>query len=263
MNKGFSFIFILLTISCTIDNQEDHFEDLNVINDTFLELVDTGFYRTPLPPPPYRPLSNSEMDEELSEPITFKGGLDIEGYEPPDSAYFERLRHETDSIYRNFNWEKYKRDSIEYEELVKNPPYDSSTLVILVWDSLYDYKPNEFNQRITTSEMYSQNFNVDSTWRPLVIELIDSVQDERKFPFERLENTGRFNLKPYSYDTLENDRIIGKIWFSKVVFNDSLDRGCYYYGFLCGRLCGWGYIIFVEKKNDKWVIVGARELWVA
>ena len=56
---------------------------------------------------------------------------------------------------------------------------------------------------------------------------------------------------------------IGKISFSKLILNQTQDKGLVYYEFLCGGLCGYGNLILIEKTINGWRIKESQTTWIS
>ena len=53
----------------------------------------------------------------------------------------------------------------------------------------------------------------------------------------------------------------GVLGFSKIYFNHELNSAVVYYEFMCGRSCGRGEILFLEKVNSRWRINKYTRIW--
>ena len=54
---------------------------------------------------------------------------------------------------------------------------------------------------------------------------------------------------------------MGVFGFSKIYFNQELNKAVVYYEFMCGRKCGRGEVLFVEKVNMQWRISTYKRIW--
>ena len=217
-------IFLGILIGCDQGTTGSETEELNVLNQTFLYLVRTEWYYEPPPPPPMPLFEESTKEDTL----------------------------------------RYKSEILEYKAKMNNRQEDSSELQIYLSDTLRTYKGNERLENILSLENFDVNFPVDTSWIVLIRKL-NQIQSPKKFDLRKIEKTGKYVLvsKSEFNDTTEYKRKIGKMTFSRVAFSDNQKRGVFYYAFQCGRLCGWGSIVFVEKKGKNWEIVGERGMWVS
>jgi len=234
----------------------------NVINDVFLELIGTDYYLEPLPFPPFRPFHPDSLSDGLGygEPLK----VEFEGISDTIEIDSEELRIKDIEEYEKFDWEKYYREVEEFEYKLNNRKPDPSRLVVLFSDTLIIFNRTSSLNSILTEKGFKQNFEVDTTWRYLAIKLVDSIQYTKKINLSEIIETGRYELEsPNNYEKKEGERIIGAITFSRVAFNDDLNKGCFYYSFYCGNECGEGVMFFVKKEDGKWIIEGSRELWIS
>jgi len=59
------------------------------------------------------------------------------------------------------------------------------------------------------------------------------------------------------------DCYIGKIVFSRLLFNDRKTMGLLYYEFRCGGLCGYGNLLLIEREGKSWKIKDALRTWIS
>ena len=253
-------IFILATLLQCCNSNKSQLE-YDVIKATALDLIGTDYYLEPIPKPPYKPIHPDSISSWFSE-----DEIEINGFAKTDSIKLSKkiTREKEIQEYDVFNWEKYKLDSTLYEYKLNNRQADTSILVLLVNDSLIQCTENEFLNSLLSIDKFKLNFNIDSTWRTLALELVNKNTKSKKFDFNYVAEIGKYML--YNSDTYlqkSGERVIGNAAFSRVVFNDNKTRGCFYFQFVCGPLCGHGVIVFVEKVNNKWQIEGNREVWVS
>lgn len=218
-------IFVLgLLSSCNSNTTKKKTEELNILNQTFLELVGTEWYYEPLPIPPMPLWEESTREDSL----------------------------------------QFKRDSIEFEALLDNRKLDRSELKIYLLNTLTTYKKNDFLEGILNPQNFEANFPVDTTWISLIRKL-NQIGTKKEFDVNIISQTGNYTLVTESEfnDTTDNKRRIGIMTVSRVAFSENDKRAVFYYSFSCGRLCGWGSIVFVERKGETWEIVGQREMWVS
>ena len=165
---------------------------------------------------------------------------------------------------------KTKKDKIEFEKTVNS--YDSlkalldtAQLHVFVDDtskymreSIKDYTSKKL------SNFKSNFFKIDTSFQPLVKKLIDSAQ-LKKLNLSRLKSHFKYKVDYESNRNKYPSNVIyvGTASFSTIAFNNDKTKACIYSDFVCGRLCGGGEIIFLTRKNKKWVIVGESVLWVA
>ena len=60
---------------------------------------------------------------------------------------------------------------------------------------------------------------------------------------------------------LAKDEIFGMINLSSVAINSSEEKGCFYYALQCGKKCGGGYFVFINKESDIWQVDTIVPAW--
>lgn len=198
--------------------------ELNVLNQTFIELVGTDWYYEPLPPPPMPLWEESTRDDSL----------------------------------------RFKEDTLEYGELLDNRQLDTCVLKIYLYDTLTTYKANDFLEGMLSKNNFEANFPVDTTWIKLIRKL-NRIEEPKAFDINQVTETGSYTLvsKAEFNNTTDSKRRIGIMTMSRVAFSPDNKRGVFYYDFTCGGLCGWGSLVFIEKQEGAWKIVGERQMWVS
>ena len=265
MTKNFIIIFLLVMIRVPGFSQSaDYSKELSVINDTFLDLVGTGYYLMPLPDVPFAPIHPDSVYGEIideDEPLT----IELDGVEyssPPINE--DSLREVELKEFENFDWDNYYEKRREFKAFLKNRPLDTANLVVLVHDSLIDYPRDRISKYILTEEGFELNFEVDVSWRDLAIKVVDSLNQTVDFPLSKITRTGKYHLAtPQNYKEDSKDRVVGFVKISRVALDEQEARACFIFSFHCGGHCGEGVMVFAEKLNDQWVIVGRRQLWVS
>lgn len=222
---------ILITIiisayftSCSDPNTESKVEEVRILNQNFLELVGTNWYYEPLPIPPAPISEESTRDDSI----------------------------------------KFRKDTLEYGALLDNRQLDTSVLKIYLLDTLTTYKDLSLLEKISSPTYFEANFSINTSWIKLVRKLIKFDNPER-FDINQVTETGNYTLVTESEfeDTTDNKRRIGRMTMSRVALSPDNKRGVFYYAFTCGGLCGWGSLVFVERKGSEWKIIGQRGMWVS
>ncbi len=165
---------------------------------------------------------------------------------------------------------KTKKDKIEFEKTINS--YDSlkalldtAQLHVFVDDTAKHLHESIKDYTLKKISNFKSNFyNIDTTFRPLIKKLIDSAQS-KKLNLSQLKSHFKYKVDYESKHNKYPSNIIkvGTASFSTIAFNNDKTKACIYSDFVCGRLCGQGEIIFLEKKNKIWVIVGETGLWVS
>ncbi|PIF31231.1 hypothetical protein CLU81_1716 [Flavobacterium sp. 9] len=102
----------------------------------------------------------------------------------------------------------------------------------------------------------------------------DNVTDTLDFKLDRkkLDAYTAFHLKYVSRIPRGNDRkfyneccysVRGIVILSRIQFDDEKKYGVLTAEIECGGLCGYGYLIYIKKVNDKWVVDKIEDGWIA
>lgn len=102
----------------------------------------------------------------------------------------------------------------------------------------------------------------------------DNVTDTLDFKLDRkkLDAYTAFHLKYVSRIPRGNDRkfyneccysVRGIVILSRIQFDDEKKYGVLNAGIECGAMCGYGYLIYIKKVDDKWVIDKIEDGWIA
>ena len=236
-----------------------------VINATFIDMVGTYYYNEPLPPPPFKPTHPDSIYNEIEGEIELNFIPDGEVYEPKDSlTQAKEWKLERDSLLKefyNFDWKQYEQDSIEWNKRLNKPTRDSRNVVLKVYDSLI--APNLDLTTRLTEKGFRANINLEDSWRQLLIQLVNMNFNKEYLQLEKLTNIGDYQLHPVNFQPTEQDRVAATLIFSRVVFNEDRTKACYYYKEFCGRLCGYGYLVFVERTEGTWKLKNKHQLWIS
>jgi hypothetical protein len=101
----------------------------------------------------------------------------------------------------------------------------------------------------------------------------DNVADTLEFKLDRkkLNSYTAFHLKYVSRIPRGNDRkfyneccysVRGILILSRIQFDDDKKYGVLSAGIECGAMCGYGYLIYIKKVDDKWVIDKIEDGWI-
>jgi len=234
------------------DSEKYHKEEFNVINDLFIQLIDTGYYYNdwliPLMPDQY-------LVEYALKPKKNKDNLDWGDKEYYPFEYSKKL---IETRGNNEKLQEFRADFRKFQDSLTSQ-YDSRKLLVFVTDSLYQISSRE-------SEDLKEISRIDST-------LLESFQLEkyttRYIDFNKIKNQGRFEITNEKYPDQETRRQtkdikeIGLITCSRVIFNKYFTKGFFYYTFFKNGLNAYGVILIVEKVNGIWIIKNESGLWVS
>ncbi|MBS2100830.1 hypothetical protein [Carboxylicivirga linearis] len=227
----------LILISCNNHQEYDSNEEINVLNDVFVELMGTDNYYMPLPAPPY-PYS------------------------------LELCENNEDSM-------KYLRWENEISTLMVNPKEDSLDLVIAFSDTLIS-PDNYEHEGILNRIKHIQSYLPDSIDGSVILPMLNFLIDSTKYELQdgligKITDTGRYKLRELNqlrkeyprYKNMVSFRFIGDLRLSRVIFNEERTHAVFYQEYICGAECGAGDLIWVKKQQEQWTIVWRINLWVS
>ncbi len=55
----------------------------------------------------------------------------------------------------------------------------------------------------------------------------------------------------------------GLVSLSRVGFNRDHNQAVVYMSYVCGGLCGHGFVLLLSKSGDQWQVVNKRRLWIS
>ncbi|MGS2765142.1 hypothetical protein [Sinomicrobium sp. M5D2P9] len=92
---------------------------------------------------------------------------------------------------------------------------------------------------------------------------INDFKKKHKWDLKKIKGFDRYTLETMADQNVKSP-YIGMVQISAISYNKNLDRAVVYTSFLCAGNgdCGAG-MIFHLKKEEKWIVEEARELWVA
>ena len=231
--KIFKIIALLLILTFSFFNCQKQKYDLDyekkVMNELLIEFIDS-LYNEPnyIPPPPI----------------------------PFPEIYFKTTNQRIkDSIYQ--------KDSIEYIEIIKKfndrvnqiKNYKGKK-VIAISDTIYALKEKEANfikHQFSDTEF---DMNNDIGYR------INLLQYSKNGKYD-LKYSSEFPLGNEKWKENHKTHLTSVISFSRIQFDRTKKYGVLTGGISYGKLSGNGFVIFLEKKSDKWVIAYIYDTWVS
>ena len=212
-----TFLTFLLLSSCNKKQTDLEFEK-SVVKEIFPALLDSVHHDrrlNPLPPPPPPPPN-------------------LDGTQN-DSVLYE--------------WDEEKM-TVEFEKRKAEIEKDTTTLVIALIDSTYQIENRAKREFI---EFYNE-FEIE-------LETINN-KERYKINISDLEYNEKFKIKYRSnfpdgskiWDKKYDFYLSGVTWMSRIQFDKTRKFGVLESGFGCGKLCGFGGIVFIKKENGKWII---------
>ena len=56
------------------------------------------------------------------------------------------------------------------------------------------------------------------------------------------------------WETKYDFEFAGALVFSRIQFTKNFEKGALAVSYACGTKCGWNYLVFIKKKNQKWIV---------
>lgn len=143
--------------------------------------------------------------------------------------------------------------------------YDTISFYVFIEDTLryYENDLQFLNEKLKIKNFSKYFENIDTAYIPLIRQITDTTI-KRKIDISLLKSKNNYKIKPINqYNDLTNRKtIISLFKFSKIAFNKRKDRACIYIDrripSINERYYGshHGYILFLEKINNKWIYHG-------
>lgn len=159
-------------------------------------------------------------------------------------------------------------------------PEDTTIEAIEKFESKYKtwVSENAFDLYINDSLIvpdkdFYHSIDIDTTFEIMYKKLFhDTRLKAKKFNLTLLPERKNFKLIPIhpdpTSDTLyesltRNENYMGFFEFSRIEFNESFTKACFYFARHMGPKSGGGEIIFADRRNGKWTIVERKLIWVS
>jgi hypothetical protein len=203
---------------------------------------------------------NSEINEILN--IVFDATVG------PDTLWSKNLL--IPPVFLPQSGQKSDADKVEFVKYLRSidnlkMKLDTAKLYVFINDSLVKFPENRIRiKSMTESKYFMGNFEIDSTFRPLIVKLFN-YSESRPLDISKLKSKYNYQIDFISNKDKYPSSIIeiGSVNMTNPVFNSDLTMACIYSEIFCGGECGGGSIIFLKKVNGQWKIEGQRQLWVS
>ena len=151
-----------------------------------------------------------------------------------------------------------RRDE-EYELERKALKNDTVNLVIAINDTVNPISDEDM--LLIAREFPDFKLNADNQNGPEKYKLDLASQTNHKFLFKYISELPR----DIEFKNWENKykKFAGSLMFSRIQFDNKKENGVLSIGYYCGGKCGVGYLVFIKKINDNWVIDKVVDTWIA
>lgn len=144
---------------------------------------------------------------------------------------------------------------IEFEKSLREIRQDTNVM-FAIQDSVYEFNDEDWNTR----NEYFKNieFEKDSINSKLKYKIDIKCVTNRKLKYRsEFKEFNDFFGNKYDFE------LGGIISFSRIHFDKRKDYGILSASYLCGDLCGQGFMVYLKKNNNKWVIQKIIPTWIA
>ena len=90
-----------------------------------------------------------------------------------------------------------------------------------------------------------------------------SKYNTSKFIFKHLSEHPRGADLEYTEWKKHHEKFAGVMSFSLIKFDDKRENGTLEVSYSCGGKCGLGYLVYITKKGEKWLISKIEETWIS
>ncbi|KAF2340874.1 hypothetical protein [Flavobacterium tistrianum] len=153
-----------------------------------------------------------------------------------------------------------KQKLLEWKIKTEKIKKDTSKIVI-AFDPIIEYSNEDLK------EYLEKQFKNVKAFVPK-----EKVYNEYIFDFKKIKLNNRFELRNKNqfpkergkiWETKYNFNFSGTVFFTRIQFDQNKKFGVLNGGFVCGRLCGQGFRIYIKKINENWIIDKIEETWVS
>lgn len=167
--------------------------------------------------------------------------------------------------YIGYDTNEYEAIKKEHELKLSRFNIDTMVFTLALWDTLIS-APHDITD---LSFPYRDSFYLS------VLHALDSMKYHSKpsvyLDIDKLTIPSHFRFKYSSefpprieiWEHEYNFHFAGAMLLSRIYFNKSQTNGVFYCSYMCGRLCGQGYLVIISKQTDKWIIEKMDMLWIS
>lgn len=185
-----------------------------------------------------------------------------------DSLYVEitfsmtppKITEVIDSITGKTELKPVEKSAVDREKIVNDLSScdrDSNHIIIVLSDSIH--------------ALYNNDLETFRSKYPLSRDTIDKSGFQKSYLISLNDLTVRncFKLKlsseykPTSNDSVQFVRQLKEVSFSRIIFDTDKTQGMLTCEYICGRLCGNGYRVYIKKEKEKWIIQCIEHSWMS
>ncbi|QHL88455.1 hypothetical protein GU926_13835 [Nibribacter ruber] len=208
---------------------------LQLYNDVLIELVENNFYHL-------------YLGESFVDSVSEIHNL----YEPEDSTKtYEKLR----KVYALY--------SQRQRAIFKRPEKWCTLYLDTTWNGKHHFEDMlRYYAKDSTERFFRRHFGFEAPdWKPHYLYTLQTQQTDFTAKDFSTCTFKVADIKDYRRD--KNNCEVGRMQFSKVIYNKDQTKAWLYYEFHCDGNCGTGDVLTVEKVKNKWVIKKTAGQWIS
>jgi len=144
--------------------------------------------------------------------------------------------------YNNYDWTNRGYPESEFNDLKFTEYLVNPTDTI-------GLRASPFLDQLKINKIENKDFKI------LAEKLLNDCPKTLKLDLNKINNTALNKLVAVDLKIQPKLNIGDKIiTYSRIIYNENNDKGCFYFENYCAGLCGSGQLVFVEKENGIWKI---------
>lgn len=193
----------------------------------------------------------------LSISIAGCKSTDKEINKPEASLFYEIFPVLIDTLHTDLRLYPFEiaNDTIKIDSIVK----DTTSIVIAISDTLEHLKKRDYAslQNYVNASSKALDSMIEDTTRIVDLSKLNATDNRIRF-----KSIATFPKGLDFWKTEYNFYLSAKFYFSRILFNRDKTIGLLNVGYVCGPIqCGEGFLIYLKKVNERWVIDKIEETW--
>ncbi len=138
-----------------------------------------------------------------------------------------------------------------YENLATHGRPDTLSIALPIADTLFAYSENLLSEAHISKALQG----LDSSFHALVLKLQSPKLKSEPWNIQTLVHKGKYIISKLS--TMDSGYPSFHIAFSRIAFDATFTKACFYRDFICNRKGGDGTIFLLELQNGRWQLIKA------
>lgn len=229
------FLFLGMVLGCQPETRDDRVQSQSVPVLTYAQQEER--------------LLDQLFMEVVGNPVY---GCYTQWQEPPE---FPAIKHNTPAEIRKQALARQKYIEEWYENLADHGSPDTLSIVLPIADTLFAYSDNFAKVVFSDAEISKALQRVDSSFHSLVLKLQSPQLKSQPWNIHALVHKGKYRLSTPS--TMVSGYPSLHIAFSRIAFDATFTKACFYRDFICNGKSGDGTIFLLELQNGRWQLIKA------